>query len=444
MQHTQVVIVGGGFAGLAAANELHRAGVDFRLLEARDKVGGRVAAAVNGLGEKIDLGGQFFCEDMPEIMALAGQFGKRLVATWDEGDFLLLPAPRGQNDLGRFYKTSAGLRRHMRALDPADPVLAGLSASDWAEQQPAEPEARHMFLSMIEGLWCQPAERLPLWYAVSSDRRITNKVSELQYFVADTLHSLAEDIADVLGNRVQIGKAVRRIAHGDAGVVVETASRTYQARQVIVAAPPVMARQIVFEPALPASLEEALAAWESGTVVKAFLRYRKPFWRKAGLSGGMLWLDRRGLYVCDASPDEDHAMLVAFAGGPIAVEWMAEGAEGFRQRLLSRLVPALGQEAAEPLDFICRDWSGDRWSGGGYADSIMALGAGQAEEIIRGGAARVSFASSELSPSFPTYVDGAITIGRLQARAVIKRLASEEASPASATETQSEAGWSNG
>ena len=66
-----------------------------------------------------------------------------------------------------------------------------------------------------------------------------------------------------------------------------------------------MARQIVFEPALPASLEEALAAWESGTVVKAFLRYRKPFWRKAGLSGGMLWLDRRGLYVCDASPDED-------------------------------------------------------------------------------------------------------------------------------------------
>ncbi|TIT95249.1 MAG: FAD-dependent oxidoreductase, partial [Mesorhizobium sp.] len=63
---TGVVIVGAGFTGLTAALELKKAGIDFLVLEARDRVGGRVEATRNGLGELIDRGGQFLCEDMPE------------------------------------------------------------------------------------------------------------------------------------------------------------------------------------------------------------------------------------------------------------------------------------------------------------------------------------------------------------------------------------------
>ncbi|GLS19404.1 monoamine oxidase [Labrys miyagiensis] len=421
MQRTEVVIVGAGFAGLAAASEFKAAGIDFRLLEARDRVGGRVEGAYNGLGEKVDLGGQFFCEDMPGVMALAKQYGKTLVTTPFEGDSLLQPASHGRHDIEEAYAGAAALRRRMRAIDPADPAITGLTASAWAERQEATPEARHMFLSMIEGLWCKPAEEIPFWYVASNDRRITNKVSELQYFAGETLHSLAEDMARSLGSSVETGQPVERIAWGGGGVTIEACSRTYQARHAILAVPPVMARKIAFEPGLPPSLRGALAAWESGTVVKSFLRYPSAFWRRKGLSGSVLWLDRRGLYVCDASLDDDHAMLVAFAGGPVATQWMADGEGMLRQQLLSRLVPALGPEAAEPLDFICRDWSGDRWSGGGYSDDIMDMAAGDAEDVLRSGLANVSFACSELSPSFPSYVEGAISIGRLQARAVIAR-----------------------
>ena len=75
---TDVIVVGAGFCGLAAAHELKAAGVEFLLFEARDRVGGRVEARLNGLGELIDTGGQFICDDMPEVMALAQGTARRL------------------------------------------------------------------------------------------------------------------------------------------------------------------------------------------------------------------------------------------------------------------------------------------------------------------------------------------------------------------------------
>ncbi|RUZ83163.1 FAD-dependent oxidoreductase, partial [Mesorhizobium sp. M7A.F.Ca.US.003.02.2.1] len=90
-ERTDVVIVGAGFTGLSAALEMKKAGIDFILLEARDRVGGRVESRLNGLGERIDSGGQFLCEDMPELMAMVEARGKTLVETHVDGDFITQP-----------------------------------------------------------------------------------------------------------------------------------------------------------------------------------------------------------------------------------------------------------------------------------------------------------------------------------------------------------------
>jgi monoamine oxidase len=86
-----VVVIGAGFTGLSAARALKDAGVDFVLLEARDHVGGRVESRLNGLGERVDTGGQFLCDDMPELLALVKAKGKRLVETRFDGRPLSLP-----------------------------------------------------------------------------------------------------------------------------------------------------------------------------------------------------------------------------------------------------------------------------------------------------------------------------------------------------------------
>lgn len=429
-ERTDVVIVGAGFTGLSAALELKRAGVGFLLLEARDRVGGRVEAMWNGLGERIDSGGQFLCEDMPQLMELAQARGRTFVETYVEGDFITYPS-MSVGRAERTYQASMAIRERMNSIEPNDPAIAGSTVAEWLERQDDVGEAKAAFRSMIEGLWCLALEKVPLWYLIDNDRRITNEVPELQYSLRETMQSLADDLAEDLGDRARLGEPVIGIEYGPAGVRVVSSNSVIEAREVLVAVPPATAAKLDFTPALPAALKTALGAWESGAVIKVLVRYPKPFWRERDLSGMVMWRDLPGLFACDASRDPDHAALVVFVGGPLALRWHELGESDLRRQVTRKLVEALGAEAADVLDFSRRDWTRDRWSGGAYSDVIVDVSARGAERTILAGAPPVHFASSELSPSFPGYVEGAIVAGRIAARRIIAGVQSAIATSAS-------------
>ncbi|WP_232375611.1 flavin monoamine oxidase family protein [Mesorhizobium comanense] len=427
---TAVVIVGAGFTGLSAALEMKKAGVDFVLLEARDRVGGRVEARNNGLGEHIDSGGQFLCEDMPQLMALVEARGKRLVETYVDGDFITHPS-MSVMQAERTYHGAMAIRERMNRIEPDDPAIAGMSAATWLESQHDPADAKTAFRSMIEGLWCLPMDRVPLWYLIDNDRRITNDVPELQYFLHETMLSLADDLAGDLGDRVRLNEPVTRIEHGPQGVLVVSAKRAIEAREVLIGLPPATAAKLDFAPGLPEPLAKALGVWESGAVIKILVRYPKPFWRGRDLSGMVMWRDLPGLFACDASKDAEHAALVVFIGGPLALRWRALSEVALRAEVTARLQDALGPDAGDVIDFSSRDWIGDRWSGGAYSDLIVDVTAKDAERTILAGAPRLHFASSEVSPSFPGYVEGAIVAGRIAARKIIAAVQSAIATRAS-------------
>jgi monoamine oxidase len=429
-QRTDVVIVGAGFTGLSAAHELKNAGIDLVLLEARDRVGGRVEAKRNGLGERVDSGGQFLCQDMPELMALVGARGRTLVETYVDGEFLAQP-PMSEAEAEGTYAASMAIRERMNRISPDDPSIAGLTVADWLERQSDPRDVKAAFRSMIEGLWCQALEKMPLWHLIDNDRRITNEVTELQYFVGETMHALADDLAGDLGDRLRLGMPATRIERGPENVRVVTASGSIEARAVLVAVPPVMASKIEYSPLLPAGLAKALGVWQSGTVIKVLVRYARAFWRDRGLSGMVMWRDLPGLFACDVSKDDDHAALVVFIGGPLALRWRELSDAALRLELTAKLEAALGAEAADVLDISYRDWTDDRWSGGAYSDLIVDVTANNAERTILDGAPPVHFASSELSPSFPGYIEGAIVAGRIAARKIISGLQSAIATSAS-------------
>ncbi|RWH37960.1 MAG: FAD-dependent oxidoreductase, partial [Mesorhizobium sp.] len=202
-ESTDVAIVGAGFTGLSAALELKRAGIDFLVLEARGRVGGRVEGVRNGLGELIDSGGQFLCEDMPELMALARARGKTFVKTFVDGDFITHP-PMSVDQAGQTYVTAMAIRDRMNWIEPDDPAIVGLTVASWLERQTDPVDAKAAFRSMIEGLWCLALEKVPLWYLIDNDRRITNEVPELQYSLRETMQSLAADLAGDLGDRLRL------------------------------------------------------------------------------------------------------------------------------------------------------------------------------------------------------------------------------------------------
>ena len=144
------------------------------------------------------------------------------------------------------------------------------------------------------------------------------------------MQSLADDLAGDLGDRLRLGDAgrrassMRRTAFGSSrrdgvdrsarGAGRRAAGDGVEARLLARRCRPRLAR--------------ALGVWESGAVIKVLVRYPRAFWRERGLSGMVMWRDLPGLFACDASKDAEHAALVVFIGGPLALRWRGAGRGG--------------------------------------------------------------------------------------------------------------------
>lgn len=417
-----VIVIGAGFSGLVAATELMRAGRDVVLLEARDRVGGRVESVRLSDGARIDSGGQFLCRDMTELVGLARAHGRQVIMAHADGNEVFQPPipPR------RGYEIWAGveeLRERIIGLDPADPALAALTVGQWvARQTNLDPDVAAAFLRLIEGLWCRPPDEIAFAWLASNDARNTSEHSEMESFLAGTMHALAEDIAAGLGTRLRLSSPVTRIGYGEGGATVHTGARRYEAARVILCVPPVIAGRIAYDPPPPPSVRKALAAWGTGDVVKLFIRYEVPFWRARGLAGTVIWSEPHGLYACDAGHG-DLSGLSMFIGGRLARFWHGRHEAELRTFVRERLVEALGEEAGSILEISIRDWADDPWSGGAYSDVVVDPQAGDAETPLRHGFGPIRFASSELSPRYPGYIEGAVIMGRLAAREAIEALA---------------------
>ncbi len=266
-----------------------------------------------------------------------------------------------------------------------------------------------------------------MWYLIDNDRRITNEVGELQYSLAETMHSLADDLARELGERVRLATPVTRIEHGPEGVRV--VNGTGNDRRPMPCWSPCRRswrRGSIMRRLCRSALARALGAWRSGTVIKVLIRYRRAFWRDRGQSGMVMWREPPGLFAFDLSRDAAHPELAFFIGGPLAIEWSARGEEAQRAEVAARLVAALGPEAGEMLDMAIRDWSGDRWSGGAYSDLVVDMQARDAEAVLRAGIAAALLRLVRAVAVLSRLYRGAIVAGQEAAAKVIASLAERQ------------------
>ncbi|AXV18340.1 flavin monoamine oxidase family protein (plasmid) [Neorhizobium sp. SOG26] len=413
-----VIIVGAGFAGLSSALDLADAGLKICLLEAQDRVGGKVESALLSGGQRIDTGGQFFSRDMTNLMNLSQETGREVATTHYTGNTAYQPAISAEAGEAQWQGVSA-LRRRMAATALRDPELAGLSVADWvARQHDMPPEAKEGFLRMVKGLWCKDPAEVQFLYLADNDRRITGSHSEMEMFLPGTVHALAEEIAARLGTDLRLSTPIHRIIYEADRVSVEAEGLRLRAKRLVLALPPTIARRLEYSPPLPPSLQKALAAWSPGEAIKLRVTFDRPFWRDHGLSGEIMWSMPQGLYACDAS-DNRHAGLAVFIGGPEAKQWHRRSKGELKAFISSQLREILGTAATDIRDIHIRDWVDDRWSGGAYSDVIVMPDATDAEDILRRGHKPIYFASSELALSFPGYMEGAIVAGRKVAKDVL-------------------------
>jgi monoamine oxidase len=431
----RVVVIGGGFSGLAAAYELSRAGYDVTVVEARNRIGGRVITFSDLVpGKTVEGGAELIGSNHPAWVAYAKQFGLEFldVSEEDAEAPIVLDGRRVTAD------ESEALWQEMEEafstiLEDAAPVDAD---RPWVSPG-ADALDRRTLASWIDGLDASPLCRSAMRTMMAADNGV---VTEWQSYLANLAmvkggglerywdetevyrcrggnQQLAVKLADAIGGaRVLTRTPVRAVAIADERARVTLADgRVLDAEHVILTAPPSVWNKIAFDPGLPAGLAPQMAS-----NVKCLIGLRGPFWRRAGLAPDLLSDGPVNLtwHGTDGQAGAGEA-LVAFSGGPSADECRDWGAQRM-DRYLAELEKVYRAIRPNYVRARFMDWPGDSWARGSYCFPAPGQVTVQGPTLVDG-IGRLHFAGEYSSYAFMGYMEGALNSGARVARQIAER-----------------------
>jgi len=438
-------VVGAGLAGLITARELRRAGRSVLVLEARDRVGGRLLNADIGDGKVVEVGGQWAGPTQARVLALARELRIDTFPTHTDGENLIEwrsrlvryrgPLPRINAavllDVGQ---AQARIDRMARRVPLDAPWLApkaelwdGQTVESWLRHNVATAGARDLFRIAVEAVWAADAADVSLlhllFYTHSAggfdDLIGTDGGAQQDRFVGGS-QLLALRLADELGDAVALEEPVRRIEHSDSGVRLVTDEREVSAGAAVVAIPPALCGRIVYDPPLPAIRDQLTQRMPQGTVIKCMAVYERPFWREAGLSGQAMSSHGPVKVMFDNSPpDGTPGVLLGFLEGRqarVLGEWEPDARRRAVVECFRRL---FGPEAASPLDYVERVWAQEEWTRGCYGCYMPPGGWVSYGRALRAPVGHIHWAGAETATVWNGYMDGAIQSGERAAAQVL-------------------------
>ena len=440
-----VLVVG---AGLAAARDLVAAGRSVLVLEARDRVGGRVVSQGIGDGKIVEMGGEYAGPTQDRVYALAADLGVMTFPTYDTGRKVLhfngkratyggtIPriSPFVLFDIGLAQARLEALARKVPAeapwTAPDAEKLDGQTFQTWMRRNGVSKSARTLLALAVEAVFAAEPGDISLLHMLfyvhaggSFQRLIDTTGGAQQDRFTGGSALLAEGLAARLGDVVRLEAPVGRIeVRGDA-VTAATPAGQFGSRRVIVATPPHLAGRIEYSPALPSAREQLTQRTPMGSVIKCQVIYDEPFWRKDGLSGQATGDGTGTRVVFDNSPpDGTPGILLAFVEGDEARRLGRESAAVRRQTVLDSLVRYFGPRAAKPEAFLELDWQQEKWSGGCYGTLFGPNVWTRYGPALREPVGPIHWAGTETSPVWTGYMDGAIRSGERAAAEVLATL----------------------
>ena len=437
-----VVVVGAGISGLVAARELRRAGRSVLVLEARDRVGGRVLNHTLGGGSVIESGGAFVGPTQDHVLALLDELGIATFKEYDQGENVYVSKGVALRYTGTIppdptiLPDAAKLQLQLDTLAGQVPVDApwrapralewdAKSFDTWLRENTVNPATRNLLLSWLQPLvGADPAEMsllFILWYVATAgnadnpgtfERSASTGGGAQDSRVVGGSGLIPLRLAGQLGDAVALEAPVRRVEAGATDVTVTTDRGSVAAGRVVVAVPPPLAAAIDWSPALPPLHAQLLHRLPMGSLMKCDAVYDRPFWRDAGLSGQGL-IDSGPVRVSfdNSPPDGSVGVLLAFVGGSTWRDWGNRAAAERRQGILAAFAQVVGPQALSPIDYVEHDWTHEAWSTGGptaVAAPGVITGYG---DRIREPHGRVHWAGTETATYWSGYMDGAVSAG---------------------------------
>lgn len=447
METCDIAVVGAGFAGLRAATLLRAAGRSVRLIEARDRVGGRsMAGTLNG--RTLDLGGQWVGVRHDRLRALAAEAGAALVPQYVQGDKLLqtddrirrysgLIPPISPTTLVEMQLALTRLRSLQKRVSPDAPwnsrdaeALDRMSVDAWQSRWLRSKGARALMDVAVRAVFCATPRQLSmlgfLHYISANenfDAVLSTDAGAQALTVDGGMHRLARHLGTQLGDALRLNRPLQRIEQDTDEAVLHFADGALRAKRVIVAMAPPAAGRIACNPWMPAR-EQLAQRMPMGSVIKCLIAYKTPFWRAQGLTGEFVSTHAAFSPVFDVSPaDGSSGALVGFFDGPDAVRWSGATPEARRAEVIATLVRAYGPDAAQYIDYADYDWIADPYSRGCYTGLWTPGTMTEVGHALREPVGRIHWAGTETASEWCGYIEGALLSGERAAAEVSAALA---------------------
>lgn len=472
-KNVDVVVVGAGLSGLSAANSLQEAGKTVVLIEANDRVGGRMQSMpITGIPKpgSFDMGAAYLGKPQTALISLAEQLGINMdfnspdsgvIPTYDKGKMLLYwnkvrkgTDPNSTLPIGGFSALSAlniadlfqnQVSPHVQALaDPDEDYVNEpwkapqaeewdkLSVEDWlASNRIIDEDAKGMIRIATRCVWSAEAHEISflyfIWYmacAGTMDALLNCHGDGAQaYRFKDGAQNVAELLCKSLQDKITIvmGQPVHSIETTAAGTRVLTASGdVYTCQDVVIAMSPFMSSRINYSPPLPDERVSLVQRMPIGRTVKCIASYDKPFWRDKWC-GMAISNCTYPVWTMDDTTAEGCYAMMAFVVGDRATKFSALDPEQREKKIIKSLVKMYGMdEFKNNTGYVEKDWNAEPWAWG-CPVGMMAPGAlTRFGPALRTAVGPIHWAGTETSTQWQGYMDGAIVAGQRAAHEIIR------------------------